>query len=98
MLSSSTFPRASFGVHRRVASAVPSPHITRQASHLTEACIHPIGVDRADAVNHEDLPDVDAPALLVHSHSLLGARVIIPDLLGLDLSHHPSAYLCANKV
>lgn len=64
-----------------------------------ETCIRLICVDRDDAANvADDFPDPDIVVLLVRGRTLPGARVTTHDLLGLDLSRHPSVYLCANEV
>lgn len=98
--SSSTNHQASFGVRpRRSALSAPSPYVTCHPRRLAEACIRPIHVDPEEAVDVADgVPDTDAFVSPTRGGTLPGALVAMPDLLGLDLSHHPSAYLCANEV
>lgn len=98
--SSSMIHRASSGVRpRRSASAIPNPQLIRQHCNLVESCIRPICADPDDDVEGDDdipKPDDSVPPSL--RHTLPGIHVDTPDLLGLDLSRHPSAFLYANEV
>ena len=97
--SGSTVPRVAGVRRRRAASSAPAPVLTRHSRRLSESVLRP------------DRPDVgeDAPAEAEAGPSgtaappptrrtLPGARARIPDLLGPELSSHPSAYLAANEV
>lgn len=98
--SSSAFHRAPSGVRRsRPTSAVPESRVTRQAQRFTKSVIRPIGVDRANVPNTgDDLPEVEVPSQSIPRRVLPGIQMAIPDLLGADLSRHPSAHLHANEV
>lgn len=100
MPSSSTTHRASSGVRPcRSTLTAPSPCVTRQPQRPVEACIRSIGIDPNDVIDvADDMSDLGAVALSVRGRTFPGARVATPNLLGSDLSHHPSTYLCANEV
>lgn len=99
--SISTAHRASSGVHtRKSVSSAPSPRLMRHPRRLVESYIRPFCVDPNDDVDNTTagVIDLNDAAPSARGHTLPDVRVAMPDLLGLDSSHHPPAYLHANEV
>lgn len=98
--NSSTSHRASSGIRPcRTASTVLAPKVTFQACCLIKSVIQPIRVDRVGVPDVEDdLPDIEVPTQPALRRVLPGIQVAIPDLMGVDLSHHTLVHLHANEV
>lgn len=92
--------RASSGAGpRRSASAIPNPRLIRQHRNLVESCIRSIlSNPDDDAEGHDDIPKLDDSVPPSLRHTLPGIHVYTPNLLGSNLSRHPSAFLYANEV
>lgn len=73
--------------------------MTRHPHQLAEAYIHPICVNLDEAANAAiGALDPNDAVPSARGRTFLGARVVMPDLLGSYLSHHLSVYLCAYEV